>query len=170
VIYWRASEEGFDAGNLRGDPSTTLRDTDPEDTARAAGGTEATETTAKIETPRAAAHATRVTQSNSHAEDVIDAVLGRWTPETDAVDENTARAQTRRAVDWLRESDAAHGRRAFVDALADGTTLDAATWWTHAVRPGLDRFAALEIVEHDADGTYRWVGDATDAKREQGGA
>jgi len=103
-------------------------------------------------------------------DDVTDAVLGRWTPETDAVDEYTARAQTRRAVEWLRGSDAAHGRRAFVDALADGSTLDATTWWTRAVRPGLDRFDAVGILEHHADGTYRWIGNTTDAEREQGRA
>jgi hypothetical protein len=102
--------------------------------------------------------------------DAIDAVLAEWTPPVGTVDECTARAQTRRAVEWLRESDGARGRRAFVDALADGTTLDAGSWWTDAVRPGLDRFDAVGIVARRADGTYRWVGDATDADPDRGRA
>jgi len=92
--------------------------------------------------------------------DPIDDVLSDWTPPAVGVDEHTARAQTRRAVEWLREHGGAHGRTGFIDALADGSTLDAETWWTRAVRPGLDRFDALGIVAKRADGSYRWVGDA----------
>jgi hypothetical protein len=106
----------------------------------------------------------------SSTEDPIGDVLAEWTPPAVGVDEYTARAQTRRAVEWLREQDGAHGRRAFVDALADGSTLDAATWWTRAVRPGLDRFDAVGILAHYPDGRYRWVGDATAADREGGRA
>jgi len=93
--------------------------------------------------------------------DATDAVLGQWTPKTDAVDEHTARTQTRRAVEWLQEGDAAHGRQAFVNALSDGTTLSTESWWTDAVQPGLDRFNAVGIVALSADGTYLWMGDAT---------
>ena len=106
----------------------------------------------------------------SSTEDPVGDVLAEWTPPAVGVDECTARAQTRRAVEWLREQDRPRGRRAFVDALADGSTLDAATWWTRAVRPGLDRFDAVGIVAHYADGRYRWVGDATDAEPDRGRA
>jgi len=37
-------------------------------------------------------------------------------------------------------------------------------------RPGVDRFDTVGIVVRPADGRYRWVGDATDAEREQGRA
>ena len=99
-------------------------------------------------------------RNNPMTDDLIDDVLGDWTPPAVGVDEHTARAQTRRAVEWLRESDAAHGRTGFIDELADGSTLDPATWWTRAVRPGLDRFDAVGVVAKRADGSYRWVGDA----------
>ena len=45
-------------------------------------------------------------------------------------------------------------------ALADGTTLDTASWWGRAVDPGLRRLADADLVEYRAvDDTYRWVGD-----------
>lgn len=91
--------------------------------------------------------------------DVIDDVLGRWAPPATGVDEYTVRAQTRRAVEWLRESNTAHSRSGFIDALADGSSLDSGIWWTRAVRPGLDRFAGAGIIAKTADGRYRWVGE-----------
>jgi len=61
VIYWWADGDGFDAGDLRDDLSTTLDDTDAEYAATTAGATDATETHPRIETSRAAAHGTRAT-------------------------------------------------------------------------------------------------------------
>ena len=89
----------------------------------------------------------------------LDDALARWDPST-GIDAATARAQTRRAADLLATTGERLGRTALADRLADGSTLDAATWWGLAVDPGLRRLADADLVEYHAGAdTYRWVGE-----------
>jgi hypothetical protein len=89
----------------------------------------------------------------------LDAVLAGWDPST-GLDPAVTRAQTRRAAEYLAATGDALGRTDFVDALADGTTLDTATWWGRAVDPGLRHLAEEGLVEYQAvDDTYRWSGE-----------
>lgn len=89
----------------------------------------------------------------------LDDALARWTPST-GIDPAVARAQTRRAATLLATTGDRLGRADLVDRLADGTTLDAPTWWGRAVDPGLRRLEAADLVEHRAvDNTYRWIGE-----------
>ena len=86
----------------------------------------------------------------------LDDALDRWDPAT-GIDPEVTRAQTRRAAEHLAATDDPLGRADLVDALADGSTLDTATWWGRAVDPGLRRLAEEGIVEYRAvDDTYRW--------------
>ena len=90
---------------------------------------------------------------------ILDAALSRWDPST-GIDAEVTRAQTRRAAEYLATTGDRLRRTDLVDALADGSTLDTATWWGRAVDPGLRRLAEEGIVEYrDADHTYRWVGE-----------
>lgn len=89
----------------------------------------------------------------------LDAALARWDPST-GIDPAVTRAQTRRAAEHLAATGDPLGRADLVEALADGSTLDAATWWGRAVDPGLRRLADADLVEyHAVDDTYRWVGE-----------
>ena len=86
----------------------------------------------------------------------LDAALARWTPST-GIEAPVTRAQTRRAAEHLAATGDPLGRTDLADALADGSTLDTATWWGRAVDPGLRRLAEEGIVEYRAvDDTYRW--------------
>jgi hypothetical protein len=94
------------------------------------------------------------------APDVLDDTLAGWNPST-GIDPAVTRAQTRRAAEHLAATGDRLGRTDLVDALADGTTLDAASWWGRAVDPGLRRLADAGIVEYRAvDDTYRWTGES----------
>lgn len=89
----------------------------------------------------------------------LDAALARWDPST-GIDPAVTRAQTRRAAEHLAATGDPLGRTDLVDALADGSTLDTATWWGRVVDPGLRRLAEEGLVEYRAvDDTYRWVGE-----------
>ena len=91
--------------------------------------------------------------------DAIDELLDGWEPETE-VDAQVARAQTRRAVAWLRQHGGRRIRSDFVDALADDSTLSDKGWWERAVQPGLRRFRDADLVEYRAGyHDYRWIGD-----------
>jgi hypothetical protein len=90
----------------------------------------------------------------------LDDALARWTPST-GIDAAVTRAQTRRAAEHLAATGDRLGRTDLVDALADGTTLDTASWWGRAVDPGLRRLADADLVEYRAvDDTYRWTGES----------
>ena len=93
---------------------------------------------------------------------ILDAALGRWDPAT-GINPEVTRAQTRRAAEHLAGTGDRLRRTDLVDALADGTTLDAATWWGRAVDPGLRRLVDADLVEyHATDDTYRWNTDAVE--------
>ena len=86
----------------------------------------------------------------------LDNALARWTPST-GIAPAVARAQTRRAADLLATTGERLGRTGLADRLADGSTLDAATWWGRAVDPGLEAQvriarALLDDLDDDADG------------------
>ncbi|MFD1572493.1 hypothetical protein [Halorubrum laminariae] len=89
----------------------------------------------------------------------LDAALARWDPST-GIDPAMTRAQTRRAAEYLAATGDRLGRTGLVDALADGSTLDTATWWGRAVDPGLRYLTEEGLVAYrPVDDTYRWVGD-----------
>ena len=90
---------------------------------------------------------------------ILDTLLARWEPST-GIDAEVARAQTRRAAEHLATTGDRLRRADLVDALADGSTLDTASWWGRAVDPGLRRLAEEGIVEYRAvDDTYRWIAE-----------
>ena len=86
----------------------------------------------------------------------LDDALARWDPST-GIDAEVTRAQTRRAAEYLATTGDRRGRTDLADALADGSTLDTATWWTDAAGPGIRRLVDTGIVEESGDG-FRWVG------------
>ena len=89
----------------------------------------------------------------------LDNALARWDPST-GIDAEVTRAQTRRAAEHLAATGDRVARGDLVDALADGSTLDAASWWGRAVDPGLRRLADADLVEYRAvDDTYRWIAE-----------
>ena len=89
----------------------------------------------------------------------LDDALARWDPST-GIHPEVTRAQTRRAAEYLAATGDRLGRTDLADALADGSTLDTATWWGRAVDPGLRRLAEEGLVEYRAvDDTYRWAGE-----------
>ena len=90
---------------------------------------------------------------------IVDTALDDWEPST-GVEPAVARAQTRRAVEWLQEDGGRRTRVDFIAALADYSTLDTAEWWSRAVDPGLRMFSAFQLVEYTvATGEYRWIGE-----------
>jgi hypothetical protein len=91
--------------------------------------------------------------------DVLDDALARWTPSTGTAPA-VARAQTRRAAEYLATTGERLGRTALADRLADGSTFDARTWWTDAVGPGIRRLVDAGIVDAGPDG-FRWIGTDT---------
>jgi hypothetical protein len=87
----------------------------------------------------------------------LDDALGGCDPST-GIDAEVSRAQTRRAAEYLAATGDRLGRLDLIAALADGSTLDTATWWGRAVDPGLRRLADADLVEYRAvDDTYRWI-------------
>ena len=89
----------------------------------------------------------------------LDDALARLDPST-GIRAEVTRAQTRRAAEYLATTGDRLRRTDLVDALADGSTLDTATWWGRAVDPGLRRLAEEGIVEYRAvDDTYRWIAE-----------
>ncbi|MFC7188167.1 hypothetical protein ACFQMK_15055 [Halorubrum yunnanense] len=89
----------------------------------------------------------------------LDVALARWDPST-GIDPAVTRAQTRRAAEYLAATGDQLGQTELVDALADGSTLNTATWWGRAVDPGLRYLADAQLVEyHAVSDTYRWVGE-----------
>jgi len=92
----------------------------------------------------------------------LDDVLAGWEPDTDAR-ARTARTQTRRTAEHLR--DVGEYRRAgeLKDALAEDSNLNPRHWWDRAVRPGLNHLADADLVEYTKNLGYRWVADTDDA-------
>jgi len=90
---------------------------------------------------------------------VLDDVLGRWEPDTQA-DGESARGQTRRTVEFLRD----HAPDRFKagelkDELADESSFSPRHWWERAVQPGLRYLSDCDLVEYRAGHhDYRWVG------------
>ena len=143
VIYWRADGDGFDAGGLRGDPSTTLDDTDAEHTATTASGTDPTETTG----------------------DARNAESGRTRAESDAVDpvdhdelpDGVDVADAREAYDAVRShlrEDGPAGKRSIVAAVMveypPGRYRGA--WWRRVIRPALA--ADPDVTHRENHGDY----------------
>ena len=92
----------------------------------------------------------------------LDDALASWDPAT-GIEATVTRAQTRRAAEHLAATGDRLARGDLADALADGSTLDAATWWGRAVDPGLRRLVDADLVEyHATDDTYRWNTDAVE--------
>ena len=92
------------------------------------------------------------------SDDALDDALAGWEP--DNVDTETARAQTRRAAEWLRSTGKRHIQSDFVDALADDSTLGSRSWWERAVQPGLMKLRNAGLVEYrSGHHDYRWVGE-----------
>ena len=92
--------------------------------------------------------------------DVVGDTLAGWEPDTQA-DAKSARAQTRRAVEFLRE----HAPERFKagelkDALAGESSFSPRHWRERAVQPGLKHLADAGLVEYTKNKGYRWVGDA----------
>lgn len=98
--------------------------------------------------------------------DVLDDALGSWEADTETNAE-TARAQTRRAAEYLAATGGRLTRSALVDALAAESSLGERTWWERAVQPGLRYLAEADLVEYRAGHhDYRWVGPDTDGAPE----
>ena len=87
----------------------------------------------------------------------LDDALADWEPET-RVDPHTARAQTRRVVEYLREHEDHHPMEELQDTLAPGSTLDQRYWWRHAVWPGLNHLTDHGLVEYVTTCGYQWTG------------
>lgn len=89
----------------------------------------------------------------------IAELLKDWEPETQAKD-RVAREETRRAVEWLRETGGRRKKSEFIDELADDSPLEERGWWERAVRPGLSLFEDRGLVEYrPGHHDYKWVGD-----------
>ena len=136
--------------DLRADPETTLDE-------RAESGRESDPTPAPTEPPGEAGE--RCVESDAD----LDGALAEWEPDTEA-DAKTARAQTRRTAEYLREHAPERFTRSdLVDALADGSALGERSWWERAVRPGLRRLAEAGLVEYRAGHhDYRWLPAGSD--------
>jgi DNA-binding MarR family transcriptional regulator len=91
----------------------------------------------------------------------VDDVLRGWGADTET-DAKTARAQTRRAVEFLRDrAPERFTKSEFQSALADGSALGKRSWWERAVQPGLRQLVDAGLVEYRAGRhDYRWVGDS----------
>jgi len=98
----------------------------------------------------------------SDAPDPIGVALDGWLPDTEA-NPRTARAQTRRAAEYLRDVGEYREKRD-LEALADDSTLATATWWRRAVRPGLNHLADRGLVEYTRNRGYRWIGHVDDVQ------
>ena len=92
----------------------------------------------------------------------VDNVLRGWGADTET-DAKTARAQTRRAVEFLRDrAPERFTKSEFQTALADESALGKRSWWERAVQPGLRQLVDAGLVEYRAGNhDYRWVGDST---------
>lgn len=97
-------------------------------------------------------------------ESALDDALAGWEPDTEA-DAKSARGQTRRTVEYLRE----HAPERFQagelkDALAGESAFSPRHWWERVVQPGLKHLADAGLVEYRAGHhDYRWVGGDGDA-------
>jgi len=97
------------------------------------------------------------------AEDPVGDALAGWEPDTDA-NAKSARAQTRRTVEYLRD----HAPERFQagelkDALAGESSFSPRHWWERAVQPGLKYLADAGLVEYRAGHhDYRWGEDGDD--------
>jgi hypothetical protein len=84
--------------------------------------------------------------------------LDGWAPDTEA-NPSGARAQTRRAAEWLREVGGYHQANEFRDTLAGDVDLSERVWWERHAQPGLSHLADADLVEYVKNRGYRWVGD-----------
>jgi len=110
--------------------------------------------------PSASSPAATSTNADTPA---LDDALIEWEPDTEA-DAKTARAQTRRTVEYLRERAPERFKRGGLqDALAEDSTYSPRNWWERAVQPGLRHLGDVGLVEYRAGyHDYRWSGDGTD--------
>jgi len=155
TVWWFVDDpEGFAAGDLRGDPSTTLDDTDAGHTATTPGGTDATEPTAR--------GIGNAESGRTHDEsDAVDPVDHDELP--DEVDVADARAAYDAVRSHLREQGPA-GKRSIVAAVmveyplgydtpdpdADGRYRGA--WWRRVIRPALA--ADPDVTHRENHGDY----------------
>jgi hypothetical protein len=160
-VWWipipREDPDGFDTDDLRGDPETTLDDTDTE-----SGHTRGVTPSDGPDDQRPGLSTDGRTSpeypaEESDAPDPIGDALDRWEPDTQA-NPRTARAQTRRVAEHLRSVGEYRRKTELVDALAGDSTLGERSWWERAVRPGLGRLADRDLVEYTRNRGWRWIG------------
>jgi len=153
VIYWRADGAGFDAGDLRGDPATTLDDTDAEQDARTSAPVDAPETT-----PGERNAESRRTRDESDAVDPVD---------HDDLPDGVGVADAREAYDavrsHLREQGPA-GKQSIVTAVMVDHALGydvpelepgdryRGAWWRRVIRPALA--ADPDVTHRENHGDY----------------
>jgi len=136
----------FDTDDLRGDPSTTLADTDAEHTATTAGGTDATETTAgdrNAESGRTRGESDAVELPAEDAIDdatraVVDDAAETW--EDDARLPNRKRAAMAAVQHAIDTGDPVGKAHAIVDTARDAYPVDGQnreTYWRKNIRPVL---------------------------------
>lgn len=90
----------------------------------------------------------------------VDSILHQWNPST-GLNPSVARAQTRRAVNWLQTDGGRRTRSEFITALAGDTTLNNQEWWARAVHPGLQQFRDADLIEYrPPTADYYWIGNA----------
>jgi hypothetical protein len=134
VLYWRPEEPDAEA-----EASARGRDT----------------TKATVDTGPPTAGDSRALTDDESDPDAIGEALDGWEPDTEAAP-RSARTQTRRAAEWLREAGEYRRAGEFQDALAGDTALSERVWWERHVRPGLNHLADADLVEYTKNRGYRW--------------
>jgi len=149
VVYWRPEESAESGRGPVDTPTAGQADrTDPPTTSPATRGQDAGE----------------IDATDADTGDPIGEALTGWEPDAEA-DAKPARAQTRRAAEYLREHAPERFKRSELqDALAAGSSWERRHWWERAVQPGLRHLADHGLVEfRDGHYDYLWVGDGEES-------